>query len=429
MDFSKKGWLKHYLYLRNNYSLKKEYDRLVDKEKNSEPEHILYELLQPTGFLYGYPAEVPIRYKAFLRALRTEKMNIQDKLRIILTESFLNSGLTSPRYSQINGQVDVADALLEAAIYIGKFYRSVYPGLFANGSSRFFRREKKGLALSEEVIDLRTDDNNETERFWGHFFKSSLLFLDVLYFGQWIQAFRDEKAALKLTEKHKQDRLLLFKTILAAAYANKNLEQEEKELINQYLEAAHFDESTLEEARLLLDKGITINYIDFGSVKSTIFKQHLFELAILTVSSDRVINEEEEIFLRELQKQLKLSDITYSSSLIAVESFIVEYWQQARMKGQEEISQLGEHLLSQISHAIRAQASAFKKELQQQPELLQLIRKTLNEKPTTDDRNVIRKGLYDIVKSLPAFRSIALPKSYLTYVNLMKALPIELVKE
>lgn len=429
MDFRKKGWLKQYLYLRNNYTLKKEYDRLMEQENTHEPETILYELLQPTGFLYGHPANIPINYKSFLRALRTEKMPMQDKTRIILTESFLHSGLISPRYHQISQRLDVADALLESAIFIGRFYQSVYPNLFNTNTSGFFRRDKKGLELSETLISMRVEDEPGQKNFWGQFFKSSLLFLDVLYFGQWLHAFKADEAAEKLIQNHQKDRLLIFKTILAAAYANKTLEVEEKQLIQNYLEVAQFDEETHTKTIELIEQGLSLNAIDFTSAKSEVMKKHLLELAILTVCADKNINMEEQRFLEALQKKLKLEDMTFQSSMIAVESFIVEYWQQIQMQDEEMIKELGTHLLNRIALMLQEQKEALKQELNQQPQLIKLLIKNQQEKISTEDRNKIRKGLFDVINKLPYFSAIALPKAYLTFPNLMLILPENILPE
>ncbi|WPP50237.1 tellurite resistance TerB family protein [Catalinimonas niigatensis] len=429
MDFHKKGWLRHYLYLRNNYALKKEYDRLMDREDHHEPEAILYELLQPTGLLYGHPANIPIYYKSFLRALRTEKMPAQDKMKIILTESFLNSGLISPRYQQISQRLDVADALLESAIFIGKFYKAVYPHASSSSSSGWFRRDKKGLELSEFLLNLRVEGEKSDKNLGGQFFKSSLLFLDVLYFGQWLHAFMMHEESERLIEKHQQDRLLIFKIILAAAYANRSIEAEEKQLLQNYLELAHFDKATHQSALDLLHDGLNISAIDFEEVKSPIMKRHLMELAILTVCADRIINEEEQLFLEKLQKKLNLDITTFQSSMVAVESFIVEYGQQIQIQDKDKIDQLGNHLLNRIAIMIQTQIPALKEEIVKQPELLKLLQKNQQEKLTSEDRNKIRKELFDAIKALPTFSAIGLPKTYLTFPNLMRVLPENLLSE
>lgn len=427
MDFNKKGWLRQYLHLRNNYALKKEYDRLMDMEDRHEPETILYELLQPTGLLYGHAANIPIQYKAFLRALRTEKMHANDKMKIILTESFLNSGLISPRYQQISQRLDVADALLESAIFIGKFYKAVYPNTSSKSSTSLFKRDKRGLELSEFIINLRIEEEKPEKNFWGQFFKSSLLFLDVLYFGQWLHAFKMQEEAEQLIEKHQKDRLLMFKIILAAAYANRSIEAEEKILLQNYLELAHFDKATYASALAQINEGLDISAIDFDEIPSSVMKRHMMELAILTVCADRIISHDEQLFLEKLQKRLKLDALTFQSSMIAVESFIIEYWQHIQVKDEDKINQLGAHFLNRMAMMIQEQVPAFKNEILKQPELLKLLQKNQQEKLTSEDRNRIRKRLYEAIKALPAFSAIGLPKAYLTFPNLMRVLPENLL--
>lgn len=428
MDFHKKGWLKQYLKLRNNYTLKMEYDRLMENDSNHEPETILYELLQPTGLLYGHPANIPIFYKSFLRALRTEKMPVADKTKIVLTESFLHSGLNSPRYKQITHKLDLADAILESAIFIGRFYKTVYPDTFNTQSPGLFRREKSGLELSESVINMRIEHEAiQASNFWEKFFNTSLLFLDLLYFGQWLIAFREEKQAQSMIESHKADRLLIFKTILAAAYSNKTLEKEEKQLIQNYVELAQFEEDTYQQTIELIEKGISLADIDYKSVRSKVMKKHLMELAILTVSADREINTQEEDFLEKLRIELKLDELTFHISLIGVESFIVEFWQHLQVQNEDNISKLGDHLLDKIAYMLNKQAKDLMAAVQKEDHVLKLLQKYQLENLSTEDRNKLKKGLFEIISNLPHFSAIALPKAYLTFPKLIKVFPEKLL--
>ncbi len=425
MDFQKKGWLKRYLYLRNNYALMKEYDRLVNMEKKSiAPENLLYELLQPTGLLYGHPASIPISYKSLLRALRTEKLNLNEKTKIILTESFLSSALVSPRYHEINQKVDVADALLESAILIGKFYQSVYPGLNKDSKTGIFRREKKGLELTEILISQRVDTPLPDKKFWSGFFRSSQFFLDVLYFGKWLKSFTDPLHTEQIAKEHQQDRFLIFKIIVSAAYANQVLEAEEKQLLQNYLEVAHFNEETREMADKMLSEGIELKQLQLDRVQSQVMKRHLMEIAILTVCADRVINREEQIFLDMLQKELALEQDAYLSSSIAVESFMLEHWQKMNTSQEEDrLNQLGDHLLQKLFGVIQDHEDLFRQGIKAKPELQKLLDKIETEKLSAEDRNSIRTELSQVINTLPPLSSIALPKSFLTFQNLMKIFP------
>lgn len=115
--------------------------------------------------------------------------------------------------------------------------------------------------------------------------------------------------------------------------------------------------------------------------------------------------------------------------MVAVESFIVEYGQQIQIQDKDKIDQLGNHLLNRIAIMIQTQIPALKEEIVKQPELLKLLQKNQQEKLTSEDRNKIRKELFDAIKALPTFSAIGLPKTYLTFPNLMRVLPENLLSE
>ncbi len=425
MDFQKKGWLKRYLYIRNNYALMKEYDRLVnlDKKKNT-PDKLLYDLLQPSGLLYGHPASIPIYYKSLLRALRTEKLSDQEKVKVILTESFLNSGLVSPRYHEINQKVDVADALLESAINIGRFYQVLYPEQGPSKKQGLFRRGLKGLDLSEYMINLRVERRSNSKKLWDGFFQSSLYFLDVVHFGHWLHAHKRNGEGQQILRQHQQDRLLIFKVIVAAAYANRILEPEEKNLLQHYLSLAHFDEDTQKETNALLSQGLKISSLGLSSVRSDILKRHLMELAIVTVYADRDISQDESAFLEELRKALKIRPVAFYSSEVAVGSFMLENWRQmGQHQNESKIKKLGEQLLSRIYNLIQHDEPSFWSGISQNQELNKLLLKKQYEKLNTEDRNRIRLELFRVIGGLPSLRGIALPKTYLTFNRLMNIFP------
>ncbi len=201
MDFQKKGWLKKYIQTRNHYTLHREYNRVTAlKASHERPEQLLYELIQPTGLLYGYPTQLPYEYKALLRAVKTDKLPVPDKNKIILLESLLYSALISERYQRLESEVDVADAFQEAAYRVGTYYKSVYQNLDTTYKGLFFYRERKGIDLTEYILDSRTNYESNEGKYWTVFINSSLLFVDVLFFHQWMAVYQSEEATAQIAQ-------------------------------------------------------------------------------------------------------------------------------------------------------------------------------------------------------------------------------------
>ncbi|MFP4093818.1 MAG: TerB family tellurite resistance protein [Cyclobacteriaceae bacterium] len=431
MNFTEKGWLRRYLQLRNHYTLQMEYNRLMSlPDSEALPETILYGLLQPTGLLYGHPTNVPIVYRSLLRSLRTENLTPRETLKVILTESLLNSGLFSPRYAKINQRVDVADALLESATSIGKFYQSIYPGLPVEKTGKLIKKEPKGMELSEYMINLRIGTEISEQKFWTVFIKNSLLFIDILYFGQWLHARHHANESERLLSGHQRLRLLIFKVIMAAAYANRKIESEERQMLQNYLELAHFDEKILAKAQKLLAKGAGAQTLTFERVKSPVLRRHLMELAILTVCADREINEEELAFLEKLRHKLGIDETLYLSSLLAVEGFVIEHAQRLPFFSEsEKKSTLVAHFQELMRLVLQDHKTELYNIIEKNPALHRLLKKSLREKMSTDNRKKIRHDLTEAIRQMEILRLISLPRSYLTYPMLMEMLPTDLFVE
>lgn len=429
MEFKEKGWIRRYLHIRNQYALHKEFERLSAMNHTMDnPENFLYQLLQPTGILYGHPAKLPLENKSMLRALRIETLNQTDKTRIILLESFLHSALTSPRYQELEDAIDMADAVLEASILIGRYYKSVYKGINVKYRNWFIYKEKKGLPLSEFVLEKKTKEETTIGNFWPSFFNTSLMFLDVFYFGKWISEDKSGVEVSRISIDHEEMRFLLLKVIVAAALANHVIEPEEKKLFDYYVKAAMFSEETQKLSYQYLENPDSLENLDFTIVSSQVLKKYIFELAILVIYADKLITKEEKKFIELLKRKLCLGNNEVESCQVSVESFMISNWQQmVFLQKRNHFTILQEQLINKLATAISKNKKVFIAQIQNNPELERLLKKTSKEKLNTDEKNKICQGLLEVIRTLPSVILSTVPKSFFTYSVLMQIIPEDTV--
>ena len=425
MDFQKKGWLKQYIQTRNHYALHREFARIKDiKASDGRPEQLLYEIIQPTGLLYGYPTQLPYEYKGLLRAVNNEKLPVQDKNKIILLESLLYSALTSERYQQLDTEIDVADALLEAAHRVGTYYKAMYQNLDTKYKSLFVYRERKGIDLTEHILDSRTRYESQEGRFWTVFINSSLLFVDILFFHPWMAAHQSKEQQQEIAQQHEQMRVQLLKTMVVAAYANDILEKEEERLVTYYLDAALFSEELRTTSLNLLKKGLTIADLDTESIRSSVLKKYLLELAVLVVSADNIITNSEEIFVDRFCKKLGLLSHEAEGSILTVESFMYAHWQNiGYARHREEPDALRQHLLARLKKIGALYQQELRTTLRKNQDVYQLLASSQQNNLRTEERKQLRQGLLEAFDQLPVFAPNTLPVSFLTYSVLLEILP------
>ena len=424
MDFQEKGWLKKYLQTRNHYALHREYQRIVElKNSNESPEQILYNLVQPTGFLYGYPTQLPYQYKALLKAVKTNKLPPRDKSKIILLESLLYSALTSERYYRLENEIDVADAFLEAAYRVGDYYKSMYQTIDTKYKKLFFYQERKGMDLTEFILNSRT--TYETH-FWSSFINSSLLFIDILCFHQWIPVYQLAEKTHAIAEQHERLRIQILKTMVIAAYANQTIEKEEAQLVHYYLEAALFSEAQQETCRNFLAKGLNLDDLDIKPDDSPVFRKYLLELAVLVVSADNIITDSEKAFVGSFCQKLALPAQEAEASILTVESFVYEHGQKMSTHQREASDALQHHLQARLTTACEAYQAALGENIREAG-VYNLLVSAWEESLRTEERKTLREGLLNALGQLPVFTKHTLPKSLLTYSVLLTILPKSLI--
>ncbi len=420
-----KGWIKRYLHLRNQYALQKEFERLSAIDSSTyNPEKFLYQLLQPTGIMYGHPTKLPLEVKSLLRALRIDSLSATEKTRIVLLEGFLHSGLTSPRYDNLEESIDLADAVLEAAMYVGRFYKAVYKGMDISQQHWLFQQERRGMQLSEFVLDNKASCQNTGNQFWLHFFSASLTFLDMLYFSKWIDAEKTSYGATHIANEHENMRFLIFKVIISAALANDIIEPEEKQLFECYIQAVYFSEEVNSKCEEYLENPLNIEKLDFTEVGSQILKKYIFELATLVIYSDKMVTDEETAFLEKLRKKLRLGKHEMDTSMMAVESFIASHWQQMEFLQKEgSLNELEEQVLTKLIHALQQHQQVLAAHIRQDVQVARLLQKAQHEKLTNEEKNIVQKSLSAILQLIPSPMLHSVPKSFFTYPLLMQMIP------
>ncbi len=425
MDFSEKGWLKRYLYVRNNHILQREYQRLsIQAVATHDLEQAMYQFVQSTGLLYGHPVKVPFKYKSLARALKVDDLSDADKIKIILVESFINSALASPRYKGMDNIIDLADAILEAVASIGKFYKFLYPDLDTK-KGKIIRTERKGLELSEFILEIRLNPQvNKGDTFWVDIFNYSLLFIDMIYFGRWLHAYKTSGHVEEVKYQRDTARFGMLKLIAATAYADQVVDPEEKKLFSYFLKSAQLPEDKREEALTYLEKGIEIDDLNFSGISSAVLKRYFLELAILTSCIDKEVSPSEISFLKELSVKLGFTSGELEVATIVTESFIVEHWQQVNyLQNSRNFQGISEHLVQHLTTITKKHTKKLIEEIHKDHSLANLMVKLRNDTLTMEEKKRIRLQLIEVLNSIPPLQVVSLPRTFLTLPVLMQILP------
>lgn len=419
MKPQEKGWLKEYLEFRKEL-LK---DLTSEEERKfSHPEHSLYRIIQPTGLMYGQSVgEIDLP--------ELEQWNEKDRMKILLAESLISSSLLF--YDKpVNSPEDISKVILKTLESIGNFYNNIFPEL-ATPAKTLFGRKKSPLELAEKILDKRIEHTSEfVGNFWSYFFHNSLLFLDVFIFGQWIHTNSDRIVADFFRYEREELRFSVVKVIAAAAHANKEIAYEEKKLFEFFLQSTDLSQEKRKESLKIFEEGIDIDSINLPSENSWILKKFFLEVAILTIWSDKKVEQTELDFITRFCNYLGFSEEDLENSMIAIEGFVLEHWEQLDfLQNKQDYHEISEQFIKRVSKITEKNKHRLMKELQDSDVIVELLKKAKANELSPDEKEKMRKILIHMLKTIPTFVIISLPQRFLTLPILLKILPKNIFAE
>lgn len=419
MKPSEKGWINRYI------------DFLIDPQKSQIQSTLpyfedfrqlnhdkkLYKLVQPSGLMYGHPVRPTGNYNLVMN-----NWSEDEKMKFILLDCLLNEAILLSS-EEIENQSDFTECIHESIKSIFNFYQE---NILHNKKSSSIRRKRKSESESiETILNERLKVKTRwTRNFWSGFFQNSLLFLDVYNFGLWYE--KNEIATdIELFNEYQQNlRLDILQVIATAAWANNNIETEEKALFNFFLQSANLTKKNEQLAKELLTSNNRLENIELNREDPWIIKKYMLELAILTIWSDKCVEEIEKEFIRQLSKKLGFTQEELDNSLLAVESFVISNWQQIHfLQSKHDILIIKDRFSKRFAHIVNKNKNAFVKEINESKELMTLMIKMSREKLTEKEKEIVKAQLLDILKTLPTFVIIALPGTFITLPLLLNLLP------
>jgi hypothetical protein len=418
MKPGEKGWLKEYLDFRKEL-LK---GLMEGGYKASHPEHSLYQMLQPTGLMFGQSVDA-------IDHPDSKLWNEKDRMKVLLAESLISSSLLFHE-KPIKNADELSEIILKTLENIGKFYNNIFPEL-ATPTKTLFGRKKTALELAERILDKRIDNTAEySNNFWSQFFHNSLLFLDIFIFGQWIHTNADRIVSDFFKYERDELRFSVIKIIAAAAHANTTIEYEERKLFEYFLTSSGLTPENRKEAFTIFEKGIEIEMINLPANNSWILKKYFLEMAILTIWADKKVEEEELVFLNRLCEYMGFTEDDLENSMIAIEGFILEHWDHLnQLQNKQDYQQVSAQFIARMSRIADRNKNRLIREVQEREDLMELLRKTKSNELNEKEKMHLQELLIFVLKTIPTLVIISLPQHFLTLPVLMKILPKDFFAE
>jgi len=409
MDPHAKGWLRKYC-------------ELIDSMENSGPglihpshsERDLYRLLQSSGIMYGHPVR-----EATNSGLKINHLDPVGRMKLIFAESLIYAGSCHLEESQTS---IAHDGITEQLIpEISDYFLNLYPNLYQGKITSYL---KDSYYLAENLIDKRvTIQTSLVKNYLANLFHNSLLFLDVIFFGEWVGSL-GSSSPKRIRKEKEQMRLTILGIMALAAQADDKLQKEERALFEFFLQSANLTPDMEKKARSVLSNIKGLSTVDVPQVDSWILRKYLLEMAILVTLADKKMNEKEQSFVNEIGYKLKLSPNEISESQLAVESFVLENWSAMHyLLGKGDVERVGNRFLVRFKGFINNNKDYVVQEIRESKELFHLLGKSRTNDLTLSEKKIVNEQLIDILKTIPTFVLIALPFTFITLPVLLSLLP------
>jgi hypothetical protein len=411
MKPGEKGWLSEYLEFRKELLR----DMSVTKKKAAHPEHSLYRVIQPSGIMYGQA--IGIDHPA------AAQWGERDRMKVLLAESLISSSLLY--YDKpIKTAEELSAVIMKTIEQIGNFYNKIFPEL-ATPTKTLFGRRKTPLELAERILDKRIEHTGEfRQNFWSYFFHNSLLFLDIFIFGQWIHTNADRIVSEFFRYEREELRFSVVKVIALAAHANTHIAPEERKLLEYFLQGTGLPAERKKEAMQIFEKGVLMEEINLPTNNSWILKKYFLEMAILTIWADKHVEGPEEDFLRSFCRYLDFSADDLENSMIAIEGFVLEHWDELGiLQNKQDYQQVSEKFIQRLSNLVAKNKPRLIREVQDSEDLMQLLQKARSNELSDTEKQQLHQHLLLVLQTMPTFVIISLPQQFLTLPMLMKILP------
>ena len=348
---------------------------------------------QNSGLIYGYVVNYHLNSE-----FDDAKWDNEEKIKV----GFLSTLIAL--YKTKNG--DDASAFIETII---QFYNQIAKGKFS--FMKMVLPDANSFKKLESIINerLQTNDNIVTKNF-THMVTNAMLFIDVLAFEFYL---KNDTINLDFFKDLERKCLALIMLSL-----NVKIDKSEYDLM-----LLKMFENSLRYSEIPKINEAEIFEVIFEGNRTTLENLYLYEVAHMTLLSDGVVYENEQIFLDEFALKLNLNKTKQNNGYELV-NFINKHKKELPFFNlNHPVKQFYNNTQDNIGKLVSRNKTRLIKELSESKELVKLLRKSTQSDLSFEEKKKVKKQLLDICKTIPSLTIFLLPGGGLLLPILIKFIP------
>ena len=348
---------------------------------------------QKSGLIYGYVVNYHLKTD-----IDDAKWDAEEKMKV----GFLATLIALFQSQKLNSKNAFLNELLS-------FYDQISRGKFS--FLNMVLPQSNSYQKLESIINerLQTNDNIVTKNF-THIVTNSMLYIDVLAFEYYL--------------KNKSISLDFFKNLerkcLALIMFSLNVKKHKSEYDLMLLKMF---ENSLRYSKVSKINDNEIIDIVFEGNRSELESLYLYEIAHMTLLSDGVVYENEQVFLSEFALKLGLNKINQNTGYELVEFINKNRNNLPFYNLNHPVKQFYTNTQDNIAKLVSRNKTRLLKELSESKELVKLLGKSTQNELSFEEKKKVKKQLLDICKSIPSLTIFLLPGGGLLLPILIKFIP------
>lgn len=367
--------------------------------------------IHESGLFYGY-----VDSHKLGTYTNSETWNGVDRFKIAVVEGLVLTYLHSQKRRISQGE-SYGALVQECAEKLYEFYvlftmndvqSQRYRTIFQKNSDKF-------VAL-EQAIDARVSNPSMLERgFWKGSQFNIFTALDVVYFAYWLQGI------------YEYDRRNIIKNeIIALMDEASHLVQESNKnalsTVAYFIASGNFGVNSNEVVR---------NDIDFGEClrrEAPLTHRLQFEYAAYVSLVDDQKERTKTDFLHTVAKRLGLSEQEEQESLLMVDSFLANNAEHIfYLHYGEGVNLIKNAFNMRFQSFVTKNKAKIVEEVMDSKELVELLRKSVSEELSDDEKQKVKMQIFDLMKTVPSLAIFMIPGGTIILPVLFKILPEEIL--
>ena len=348
---------------------------------------------QKSGLIYGYVINYHLNSE-----IDDAKWDNEEKIKV----GFLST-LIALYKSKNGGNVE---GFIETII---QFYNQISRGKFS--FLKMVLPDASSFQKLESIINerLQTNDNIVTKNF-THMVTNAMLFIDVLAFEFYLKNNRIDLDFFKDLERK----------CLALIMLSLNVKIGKSEYDLMLLKMF---ENSLRYSKISKINEAEIFEVIFEGNRTVLENLYLYEVSHMTLLSDGVVYENEQLFLNEFALKLNLNKTNQNTGYELV-NFVNKHKKELPFFNlNHPVKQFYNNTQDSIGKLVSRNKTRLIKELSESKELVKLLRKSTQTDLSFEEKKKVKKQLLDICKTIPSLTIFLLPGGGLLLPILIKFIP------